>query len=272
VKSNPEFRPDLYRGTASFYDRFRLPYPVALIDDLCRRVSVHRAHRLLDIACGPGTVTFALSDRFAEVWAVDQEPETIDFAATKAAELGVSNVRWMAGRAEDVDPDEVFDLVTIGTAFHRLDRRRVADLAMRWLRPGGHLALLWSGTPLNGADPWQPAVSAVIVDWMRRVGAEDRVPADLGEHIAEHPHVTVLEDAGFAVSGRYEFAGIHHWTPDELIGLVYSTSLLSRAVLGDRRSEFEADFREQLSAIEPSGILEEHTSFAYDLASRPPTT
>lgn len=265
----PTFRPDLYRGTASFYDRFRLPYPVALIDDLCRRTSASGTGRLLDLACGPGTATLVLSDHFTEVWAVDQEPEAIDFAERKAAALGVRNVRWMVGRAEDVDSHEVFDLVTIGTAFHRLDRRRVADLAMRWLRSGGHLALLWSSAPLNGAAQWQHAFAAIVVDWMQRAGADDRVPADLDEHLAQHPHATVLEDAGLAVVGRYEFAEIHDWTLAALIGMVYSTSLLSRVVLGDRTDAFEADLRERLVAIEPSGIFREHASFAYDLAYRP---
>jgi SAM-dependent methyltransferase len=270
VSDGPTFRADLYRGTASFYDRFRLPYPGALLEDLCRRASVNGEGRLLDLACGPGTATFPLSHRFAEVWAVDQEPEAIDFAERKAAALGVRNVLWMVGRAEDVDAREVFDLVTIGTAFHRLDRRRVADLAMQWLRSGGHLALLWSSHPLNGAAPWQDAFAAIVVDWVQRVGADDRVPAELEAHIAQHPHATVLEDAGFAIVGRYEFAEIHDWTITTLIGLVYSTSLLPRAVLGDQTDPFEDDLRERLQTIEPSGIFREHASFAYDLAYRPP--
>jgi ubiquinone/menaquinone biosynthesis C-methylase UbiE len=271
VSGHPAFRSDLYRGTASFYDRFRLPYPDALIDDLCRRASVDGAGRLLDVACGPGTVTFALSGRFAEVWAVDQEPEAVEFAANNAAAREVHNVRWTAGRAEDiVDPDQIFDLVTIGTAFHRLDRRRVAGLALRWLRTGGRLALLWSDTPINGEAEWQQALAAIVVDWMRQVGAEDRLPADLEEHLTRIPHATVLTDAGFVVEGRYEFAEIHDWTLAELIGLVYSTSILPRAVFGDRAGAFEADVRERLGAIEPSGVFRERASFAYDLAVRPP--
>ncbi len=270
MSGHPTFRHDLYRGTAPFYDRFRLAYPAVLIDDLCRRASVSGTGRLLDLACGPGTVTFALSDRFAEVWAVDQEPEAVEFAERKAAGLGVRNVRWTAGRAEDVDPDEVFDLVTIGTAFHRLDRRRVANLAARWLRAGGHLALLWGATPLNGPAPWQQALAAVVVDWMDRAEATDRVPANLEEHLTQLPHTAVLEAAGFVTVGRFEVAGTYDWTLSALIGSVYSTSLLSQCVLGDRTSAFEADLREKLRTVEPSGPFRERTTFAYDLVYRPP--
>jgi ubiquinone/menaquinone biosynthesis C-methylase UbiE len=268
ASSSPAFRADLYRGTASYYDRYRLPYPDELIDDLCRRVDAEGG-RLLDLACGPGTVTFALCDRFTEVWAVDQERETIAFAEHKSAELGVENVRWSTGRAEDVDGEEPFDLVTIGTAFHRLDRARVAGLVMRWLRPGGHVALLWSATPLGGTEPWQECYIEVFTDWLDRVDARNRLPADFEEHMEQLPHERVLEDAGFDVLGRYEFAGQHDWSVADLIGLIYSTSLLPRPVLGERADEFEADFEARMRAVEPSGIFREHTSFAYDLARRP---
>ena len=58
----------------------------------------------------------ALCDRFDEVWAVDQEADAIQFAARKAGERGVRNVRWIAGRAEDVDPAN-------GVALHSSARR-----------------------------------------------------------------------------------------------------------------------------------------------------
>jgi SAM-dependent methyltransferase len=72
--ADPPFRRDLYRGTAADYDRFRPPYPPALIEDLARRSGADGTGRLLDLGCGTGQITFALQDRFAEVWAVDQEP------------------------------------------------------------------------------------------------------------------------------------------------------------------------------------------------------
>jgi ubiquinone/menaquinone biosynthesis C-methylase UbiE len=267
--SGPAFRADLYCGTASDYDRFRLPYPDELVEDLCRRTAVTGNGRLLDLACGPGTVTFALADRFSDVWAVDQEPEAVEFGARKATQLGVRNVRWITGRAEDVDPHETFDLVTIGTAFHRLDRRRVADLAMRWLRPGGYIALLWSATPLSGADPWERCFIEIFADWTERTGATERVPADLEQHLAELPNEKVLEDAGFVVEERYEYAETHDWSVAELIGLMYSTSLLSRVVLGDQGGAFEADVEQRMLAVQPSGVFRAPASFACDLARRP---
>jgi ubiquinone/menaquinone biosynthesis C-methylase UbiE len=147
------FRPDLYRGTAEYYDKFRVPYPQALISDLSERIVLSGSTTLLDLACGPGTVAFALRDRFTQVVAVDQEPDMIAVARAKAG----PSVRCVVSAAEEFTaPPASFDLVTIGNAFHRLPREAVAAAAFRWLCPGGHLALLWGGNPWDNADaPWQ---------------------------------------------------------------------------------------------------------------------
>ena len=137
MESTPNFRSDLYQGTAEYYDRCRVPYPAVLIDDLVVRSGLSGTGRLLDLACGPGRVTFALCGHFAHVLAVDQEEESVSYARTLAAERGVGHIRWQSGRAEDLDISRDFEMVTVGDAFHRLDRRRIADLAAEWLQPGG---------------------------------------------------------------------------------------------------------------------------------------
>jgi ubiquinone/menaquinone biosynthesis C-methylase UbiE len=263
------FRVDLYRGTAPYYDRYRLPYPRPLVDDLVDRVNARGDGRLLDLACGTGQVTFPLASHFADVWAIDQEPETVAFARDKARDAGVANVRWIAGRAEDVDPAESFDVVTVGTAFHRLPRRRVAALAMRWLRPGGHLALLWSSTPADGSAPWQQEFRDCFARWITIAGATERLPAGLEQELADHPHARILREAGFDAIERREFVEPNDWDLASLAGYVYSTSVLSLAALGERSVDFEADLEQRLLAIEPSGRFRDDASYAYDLARNP---
>jgi ubiquinone/menaquinone biosynthesis C-methylase UbiE len=135
---DPGFRRDLYRGTASCYDRFRGPYPGSLIDDLAERTGADGSGRLLDLGCGTGQISFALRDRFAEVWAVDQEPDMIAVARDKARAAGVGNIRFTVCAAEDLSvPGEYFDLAAAGNSFHRLRREQAAASLLRWLRPGG---------------------------------------------------------------------------------------------------------------------------------------
>jgi ubiquinone/menaquinone biosynthesis C-methylase UbiE len=265
-----EFRRDLYRGTAGYYDRFRVPYPQRLIDDLAQRTEVDGAGRLLDLACGPGLISFALHRHFPEIWAVDQEPDMIDVARQKAQAAGIGGIRFLTSAAEDLSaPEESFDLIAIGNAFHRLRRETVAASALRWLRPGGFLALLWGGSPWPGEAPWQLAMSVTMERWMTRVAAHGRVPSGYDRVREKRPDLAILDEAGFQLAGSSEFLVAHEWTPETIIGFVYSSSILPRAALGDLAPDFESDLQRDLRACEPSGRLRQTISFAYDLALRP---
>jgi ubiquinone/menaquinone biosynthesis C-methylase UbiE len=268
MSSGPEFHPDLYRGTARFYDAFRLAYPQRLLDDLCARAGITGAGRLLDLACGTGQIAFPLAPTFSEVWAVDQEPDAVDFARQKATDVGVDNVRWIAGRAEDLDADGHFELVTIGNAFHRLQRRVVAESARRWLVPGGHLALLWSNPPWGGSQPWQYVLADIMRDWTQDA-ALSSVPANLAQHLADEPHAAVLTAAGLSMVGDFEFVMPYAWSVEALTGFMYSTSILSQRALGHRAHAFERDLRMRLLDIEPEGTFAEEISFSYTLAQNP---
>jgi SAM-dependent methyltransferase len=265
-----EFRRDLFRGTARYYDRFRAPYPPDLTDDLARRSGADGEGRLLDLACGTGQISFALHGRFAEVWAVDQEPDMIAVVREKAQAAGLARIRPLISAAEDLSaPGESFDLVAIGNAFHRLHRDTVATRAFGWLRPGRCLALVWGGSPWEGEEPWQRALSATIRRWRTRAGADDRIPSGYERDRRERPDAAILRESGFEVVGAYEFPLAHEWTPETLAGFVYSTGGLSRAALGDLAPDFEADLRSELLACVPVGRFLQVLGFGYQLARRP---
>jgi SAM-dependent methyltransferase len=264
------FRRDLYTGTARYYDRFRVPCPRSLVDDLAARAGADGEGRLLDLGCGPGLISFALHRYFGQIWAVDQEPEMIDVVREKAQAAGIRSIRPMVAGAEDLSaPDEAFDLVAIGNAFHRLLRTAVAARAWRWLRPGRHLALLWSDGPWPGPAPWQQVASQVVDEWITRTGARARIPAGYASDRAQRPDRDILAAAGFEVVGSYTFPAVHEWTPDSLIGYTFSTSVLSRPSLGRSASSFEVDLRRALSAFAPADPLRQTINFAYELARRP---
>ena len=104
---------------------------------------------------------------------------------------------------------------------------------------------------------------------MTRMAAHDRIPEGWERARLERPDTEVLIGAGFDVVGAYCFPTEHRWPISELVGLVYSTSFLPRAVLGDLAGTFEADLTAQLSPYETSGALTETIDFAYELARRP---
>ncbi len=267
----PNFRPDLYRGTAGYYDRYRPPYPDALIHDLAAQTGADGTGRLLDLACGTGHACFALGSRFAEIWAVDQEPDMISMVRQKAAALADPPLfEFRTEAAESLDaPEDSFDLVTIGNAFHRLHRDVVAARVLRWLRPGGHLALLWGGSAERGNAPWQQALRDEVRRWQQRPGAEQRVPAGYAADRAARPDLDILRATGFEVVGRQEYPVSKVWTAGEIVGLIASTSVLSPEALGPDAAAFESSLLEALLEAEPGGQFRQDATFACELALRP---
>ncbi|MFM9447931.1 class I SAM-dependent methyltransferase [Streptomyces acidiscabies] len=284
--ADASFRPDLYRGTAGYYDRFRLAYPDTMLTDLIRRTSPSGRGRLLDLACGTGQLAFPLCAGFAEVWAVDAEADMGEVIRAKVAAGGdvadaragtvraascgdAAHVRVVTAKAEDLDLDAgSVELVVIGNAFHRLPRDLVARRALTWLEPGGHLALCWSTSPWAGPLDWQRAFGDVLRRWQEALGATSRVPPGAEQRRQTDPDREVLSRAGFEPAARYEFEAEHRWTVEELTGHVRSTSFLPPSVLADRATEFDGDLRTVLSPYAVDGHLTETVSFAYDLARK----
>jgi SAM-dependent methyltransferase len=268
VAGEPRYRKDLYNGTAEYYDRFRRPYPSVMLSHLRARVPIDAGGRLLDLACGTGQVAFALAPVVAEIWAVDQEAELIEFGRRKAQQLGVTNIHWVAAAAEDVALEGTFDLVAIGNAFHRLDRDAVAHRLVGHLSDHGCVALLWSGTPWRGDRPWQRVLNATLERWRDALGVRDRVPEGWEAAMDRDPHERVLRRAGLSYEGPFEFSVLERWTVDSLIGFVYSTSFLNRAVLDRNVDAFESELRAELLSCRPDGVFEQDLSFVYELARR----
>jgi SAM-dependent methyltransferase len=287
MSDEASFATDLYRGTAAYYDEFRLPYPTTLISDLACRTSPLGRGRLLDLACGTGQLAFALRDRFAEVWAVDQEPDMVEVVAAKAAAagradasdasgvlgvlgvLGGGRIRAVVSSAEDLDvPAGYFELVVIGNAFHRLRRDAVARLSYDWLTPGGFLALCWSSGTQAGPLDWQRAFGDLLRRWAATLGSGDRVPANWDLARKERPDADVLSGAGFELVGRFEFSVEHRWTPPALAGFTRSLSVLPASVLTEHAAAFDADLFAVLGPYASDGVLTETVSFAYELGCR----
>jgi SAM-dependent methyltransferase len=268
VADELRFRKDLYKGTADYYDRFRPPYPAALLDDLRGRVPLRRAGRLLDLACGTGPISFALSADVAEVWAVDQEADSVEFGRAKADRLGVTNIRWIAAAAEEVELEGAFDLVAVGNAFHRLDRDGVARRIVHHLPERGCVALLWTPSPQRGDRRWQRVLHDALEHWKDVVGARPRVPEGWEQAMDHDPHAQVLQRAGLSYEGTFEFPVVQRWSVESLVGVVYSTSFLNRTVLDDLADQFESDLRSRLLACCPDGVFDQDLTFAYELARR----
>ncbi len=256
------YDPTIYRGSAAYYARGRPPYSRALAARLAAEVGLDGAGRLLDVGCGPGTITIELADRFEEAIGLDPDPDMLTAAADRAAAAGINNIRWVQARAEDIPTLDrgTFRLVTFGQSFHWTDRERVAEAVFEILEPGGALALIVHAHEgrLQPRGPGYPpiphdAIRALIDDYLgpRRCAGQGYAsqPTDRDEDALARTRFGW--PCSIFCAGRADIVQ----DIDGVLANYWSMSFATPHLFGDRRAQFEADVRTALAARFPSGVF-----------------
>jgi len=128
----------LFAGAAGYYEQGRLPYAPGLADAFARSLALDGQGRLLDVGCGPGTVTLRLAPLFEVAVGLDPDAEMLARASQAAAERGVGNATWIRQRAEALPAGlGSFRVVTFANSFHWMDRPKVTSAVASMLDPGG---------------------------------------------------------------------------------------------------------------------------------------
>jgi SAM-dependent methyltransferase len=256
--------PDIYKGTAWYYSRFRPRYPETLVTLLRDTFGLDGRGRLLDLGCGPGTVSLRLAHLFEHVLAIDPEPDMLAEGTAQAERAGISNIEWRRGSSEDLSPAlGRFRLVTMGNSFHWMDRARTLDALYDLVIEGGGIAVVGEGTPIPAPPPtpWRVAINNVV----RKYVGNRRLPWEPVNYEPEDLFSAFIKRSRFTDLVEYVESFDVTWTIDSMIGNLYSMSFCSRRLLGDRVDAFERDLRAAIIAVEPSGILrgEPPEFFAY---------
>lgn len=114
--------------------------------------------RILDLGCGPGTITVDIARRVApgEVIGLDLADEPLQEARAAATAAGLNNVTFVAGDAYDLDhPDDSFDIVHTHQLLQHLSDPVAALAEMRRVCvPGGWVAARDAD---YAAMTWHPA-------------------------------------------------------------------------------------------------------------------
>ncbi|MFE0107046.1 class I SAM-dependent methyltransferase [Streptomyces sp. NPDC059009] len=142
--------------------------------------------KVLDIGCGPGTITADLAELVPDghVTGVDHAPGILDQARATAAERGLKNVGFGVADVHELDyPDDTFCVVHAHQVLQHVgDPVRALSEMRRVCAPGGIVAVRDSD---YAAMTWHPG-SPAMDDWLdlyRRVARANGGEPDAGRHL-----------------------------------------------------------------------------------------
>ena len=251
----------LFAGTAAYYARYRVPYPPELIADLVAHYKLDGTGRLLDLGCGPGTLTLPLAPHFESTLALDINAEMIAEGRRSFESLKMSGatIEWHVMPAEKISAElGTFRLVTCGSSFHWMDRDLVLVHVRETLEPECGIALAggiagW----LDGPEDWHKIVTSVV---RRYLGERRRAGGTTFKEVGERFEQALLRN-DWRVEFNHDYPREQEWDIDGVIGHLWSTSFAGRPLFGDRVGEFEADLRAELIAFHPDGRFREAGGF-----------
>ncbi|MET8771772.1 methyltransferase domain-containing protein [Streptomyces sp. NPDC004658] len=260
-----EWDETLFAGAAPYYQRGRLPYAPGLVPRLAEVLAADGTGRLLDVGCGPGTVTLPLAPLFREAVGVDPDPGMLAEAARGAASAGLADTtRWLRLRAEHLPAGlGTFDVAVFAQSFHWTDRERVARTVHGMLRPGGalvHLADLKTERRTTAGLPHPAVPYAAIAGLVRRyLGPVRRAGRGLLPQGTPGGEAAVLSGAGFAGPERHVVPGGQELvrTADDVVAWTFSMSFSAPHLFGADRPLFEADLRRLLLRASPESRFAE---------------
>jgi SAM-dependent methyltransferase len=246
-----EWDRSLFAGTAAHYLVGRMPYPPGLVDALRDALGLDGTGRLLDVGCGPGSLTLLLAPLFAASVGVDPDPGMLREAERVA---GSARVQWRELRAEDL-PAELgtFRVVVFAQSFHWMDQPLVADRVRPMLDAGGAWVHV-SATTHRGADgdlplphprpPWDH-IDQLVAAYLGPVRRAGRGTLPDGTRGGEED---VMRAAGYRGPERLVVpqGAVVERSMDDVVAAVLSLSSSAPHLFGERLGTFERDLRELL--------------------------
>jgi SAM-dependent methyltransferase len=181
-RSNPDFEAIMALRTAAKEGAFFLPH-------------LRQGMRVLDVGCGPGSITLGLAEAVGagEAVGIDIQPSQVAQAQALSSSRGVLNTRFEVGDANQLPfSDASFDAVFANSVLGHLHRPDQALAEMRRvLRPGGFVGIRdldWGGRIYTPATP-------LLEEWYEltiRIRQRNGGNPFLGRHLRK-----LLLEAGF---------------------------------------------------------------------------
>jgi ubiquinone/menaquinone biosynthesis C-methylase UbiE len=108
------------------------------------------ASRVIDIACGTGTLAFAIARRGVHITAIDLDEEMISFAISRAVRKGITNAWFEIRDASDLSlyNDGEFDVAVTSLAVHQFKEELAIKILTEMKRISGKVIIADYNCPM----------------------------------------------------------------------------------------------------------------------------
>lgn len=254
-----EWDESLYADSAPHYAVGRMAYPTGLAHAIRDELGLDGKGRLLDVGCGPGSLTLVLSPLFASAVGVDADPGMIAEARRRAAGAAIGNIEWHQLRAEQLPAGlGMFTLATFAQSFHWMDQETVARRVREMLSADGACVHVRATTsrgvagddPLPHPRPPWDRIDELVAEYL---GSVPRAGQGVPPAVSHPDEEEAMRRAGFVGPQRVDVprGEVVHRGLDEIVAAVFSLSRSAPHLFGTRLDAFEQDLRHLLRSASP---------------------
>lgn len=155
-------------------------------DEILKSLKLHENDRIADIGCGGGYFTFKFSKNVGEkgiVYAVDMEPECLDYVKDEAQKQGRKNIKTVLAEDGSLELENGLNLVFLRNVFHHIeDPVNYFKHLKQFLAPDGRI---------------------VIVDYKKT--KKINFVNLFGHYTPEDEILSVMENSGYVLSEKFNF-------------------------------------------------------------------
>lgn len=243
------FYPERFKNASRYYTTGRPTYPRLLSRRVAEHLDLSGKSSVLDLGTGPGFLALDFAAWAGSVTGVDPSPEMLAAAARNAEVAGVT-IQWVQGSSYDIGPHlGRFKLVTIGRAFHWMDRAATLAALDGLVEAGGGVALFGESYPDVPANAWRKEFQAIIDSY----STED--PA-IPQIRAAPQHEAVLLASAFDHLERVSVIEPRRTPIERFVDRALSFASTWHGRPGSREDDLAAEIREAIRRrADPDGTL-----------------